>query len=417
MFSPHTDMSIVSDYIVVNNTIDIDDNKSICSSSDIEDNTYDDDGKDLLKENHILFKPNFQGVKKSKLINKAINDYVEQFLASLFIDNKTTTTSLLDEWNSKYNQEQLNGYIHQNKIKMKKKVDINEPKKPFNAFAFFSMEKRQQLKTENPKIDDELVPTIAKMWNEIKNDDALLKPYLDLAKEDKRRYDNELNQFKMKREKEEKQKKLERRLAKIKEKNEKKILKAMGRPKSAYYFFIQDERPKIIEENKDFSKKDIHLECQKRWKTLKSENVELFNKYKKIAEEKAKELPPQIPEEPKKKKKEKKYETPRDKKINEEKKNKKEKYNKNKNKVKELELKVKQLENSVVPSTTFTKPTFNKPIDSYKPFTPTFTKPIDSYKPFTPTFTKPIESYKPFTKPIDSYKTFTPSFISQRPFY
>ena len=398
----------MSEYIMVN---DNSDNLSVSSSSSVEDTIYEDNGSDLLKENHILYKPNFQGVKKSKLINKAINDYVEQFLSSVVVNSTTSTSSLIDEWKSKYNQEQLNGYIHQNKIKMKKKVDINEPRKPFNAFAYFSMEMKEKLNR-----DDDIISIIATEWNEVKKDDEKLKKYLDLAKEDKKRFDDELNRFKMKREKEEKQKKLERRLAKIKEKNEKKILKAMGRPKSAYYFFIQDERPNIIEENKDFSKKDIHLECQKRWKSLKTENVELFNHYKKVAEEKAKELPPQIPEEPKKKKKEKKYETPRDKKINEEKKNKKEKYNKNKNKVKELELKVKELESSVIPSSSFTKP-----IDSYKPFTPSFTKPVDSYKPFTPSFTKPVDAYKPFTpsftKPIDSYKPFTPSFVSQRPFY
>ena len=47
-------------------------------------------------------------------------------MSSVIINSSTDNNSIIAEWNSKDNQYQLNGYIHQ--IKMKKKVDLNEPK-------------------------------------------------------------------------------------------------------------------------------------------------------------------------------------------------------------------------------------------------------------------------------------------------
>mgnify|MGYP003336172831 CR=1 FL=1 len=85
-------------------------------------------------------------------------------------------------------------------------------------------------------------------------------------------------------------------------------------------------------------KKDSNYQNE-RWKDLKTENIELFNSYKKIAEEKAKEMPPPPPPVEKKKKK---YETPRDKKINEAKVSKYDK-NKERNKLREEEKKKKNM--------------------------------------------------------------------------
>jgi hypothetical protein len=307
----------------------IEDNLSVSSLSD------DDEEKFDCNENTILVKPDLLGVKRSKIINKAINDYVVEFLSTFTINSSTDNNSIIAEWNSKDNQYQLNGYIHQNKIKMKKKVDLNEPKKWDNEFTYFSREMRQKIKTENPDADAEIIPTIAAAWQEVKKNPLQLQVYIDMAVADKRRYDDELNRHKMIKQREENKAKLEKRLAKMKERNDKKILKAQGRPKSAYYFFIQDEKPKIT----GLDKKQTHNELQKRWKDLKTENIELFNSYKKIAEEKAKEMPPPPPPVEKKKKK---YETPRDKKINEAKVSKYDK-NKERNKLREEEKKKKNL--------------------------------------------------------------------------
>jgi len=288
-------------------------------------------------ENIVLVKPDYLGIKKSKLINKAINDYVEQFLSSIIVNGSTDNISLLNEWKSKDNQDQLNGYIHQNKIKMKKKVDTDEPKKPSTEFAYFSLEMRHKIKSEKPEADAEIIPMIAKEWNEIKHDPEKLQKYKDMAFADKKRFDDELNRHKMIKQKEENRLKLEKRLTKMKERNDKKILKAQARPKSSYYFFIQDEKPKIVAENPSLDKKGIHVELQKKWKTLKTDDPIRFQEYKRIADEKAKEMPPPPVFEEKKKKK---YETPRDKKINEAKKSKYDK-NKERNKLRKEEDKKK----------------------------------------------------------------------------
>jgi len=309
----------------------VDDSVSVDSSSDEETEEFD------INENTVLVKPDLLGVKRSKIINKAINDYVVQFLSTVIINSSTDNNSIIAEWNTKDNQHQLNGYIHQNKIKMKKKVDLNEPKKWDNEFTYFSREMRQKIKIENPDADAEIIPTIAKEWQEVKKDPVRLQVYIDMAVADKKRYDDELNRHKMIKQREENKAKLEKRLTKMKERNDKKIAKAQGRPKSAYYFFIQDEKPKVIAENIGFDKKQVHNELQKRWKELKTSDENLFNSYKKIADEKAKEMPPPPPPV---EKKQKKYETPRDKKINEAKVSKYDK-NKERNKLREEEKKKK----------------------------------------------------------------------------
>ena len=285
---------------MINNTeIDVSDISS--TTSTLEENVLS------CGENIVLVKPDYLGVKKSKLINKAINDYVEQFLSSIIVNGSTDNLSLLNEWKSKDNQDQLNGYIHQNKIKMKKKVDTDEPKKPSNEFTYFSVEMRHKIKSKKPEADAEIIPMIAKEWNDIKHDPEKLQKYKDMAFADKKRFDDELNRHKMIKQKEENRLKLEKRLTKMKERNDKKILKAQARPKSSYYFFIQDEKPKIIADNPSLDKKAIHVEMQKKWKTLKTDDPTRFQEYKRIAEEKAKEMPPPPVFEEKKKKK---YETP-----------------------------------------------------------------------------------------------------------
>jgi high mobility group protein B1 len=308
---------------------EMDNSVSVDSSSDEETEEFD------INENTVLVKPDLLGVKRSKIINKAINDYVVQFLSTVIINSSTDNNSIISEWNTKDNQHQLNGYIHQNKIKMKKKVDLNEPKKWDNEFTYFSREMRQKIKTENPDADADIIPTIAKEWQEVKKDPVRLQVYIDMAVADKKRYDDELNRHKMIKQREENKAKLEKRLTKMKERNDKKIAKAQGRPKSAYYFFIQDEKPKVIAENTGFDKKQVHNELQKRWKDLKTTDENLYNSYKKIADEKAKEMPPPPPPV---EKKHKKYETPRDKKINEAKVSKYDK-NKERNKLREEEKK------------------------------------------------------------------------------
>ena len=293
--STTTSLDVIADITDIFDNASVDNDES---GNEGNESTDEDESLKLAEEcgeNPILLKPDYQGVKKSKLINKSINDYVEEFISSIVIDGKTDNLSILKEWQSKDNQFQLNGYIHQNKMKMKKKVDVGEPKKISNEFTYFSREMRKMIKADNPDADAEIIPMIAKLWQDVKNDEEEMKRYREMVMEDKKRYEDELNRYKMITQREDKKKKEEKRLTRIKEKSEKKKLKEQEKPKSAYYFFIKDEKPKIVlnkeEMNRKDSRKEIHVELQKRWKELKVNNPILMNTYMKVAEENAKVIP------------------------------------------------------------------------------------------------------------------------------
>ena len=129
--------------------------------------------------------------------------------------------------------------------------------------------------------------------------------------------------------------KKEKREEKAKKRQDLKVQKQQERPKSAYYFFRNDESLVVKTEFPDFNKKDIHNELQKKWNEIRSKNVERYNYYKEIAyKESLNNVLPvkEIKENKKEKKKVKLEETKKYKDMYKNKKveKNKEKYNKNK---------------------------------------------------------------------------------------
>ena len=144
--------------------------------------------------------------------------------------------------------------------------------------------------------------------------------------------------------------KKEKREGKAKKRQEEKVQKQQERPKSSYYFFRNDESIVIKVEFPDFNKKDIHNELQKRWKDIRSKNIERYNYYKEIADKESLNnvLPVKEFKENKKEKKKaklddtKKYkEMYKTKQTTKKVEKNKEKYNKNKNKEKPNTIEVK----------------------------------------------------------------------------
>lgn len=140
--------------------------------------------------------------------------------------------------------------------------------------------------------------------------------------------------------------KKEKREGKAKKRQEEKVQKQQERPKSSYYFFRNDESIVIKVEFPDFNKKDIHNELQKRWKDIRSKNIERYNYYKEIAyKESLNNVLPvkEFKENKKEKKKAKLDDTKKYKEMYKTKKveKNKEKYNKNKNKEKPNTIEVK----------------------------------------------------------------------------
>ena len=251
-------------------------------------------------------------IKKSKVVNFTINEYVQEFISSIVITSSTQNIDVLELWKSKENQDKLQLFINQRKIKVKRPPkDGDEPQKPDSAFMLFSADEKAKILVDNPDIEyEELTPLLAKRWQELKLNEEAVAVYIQKALEDKKRYDDELNRYKMAKLKQEKQEKLEKRLNKMKERNDQKVQKAMTRPKSAYFFFKNDEQIKIKTENDAITKKEMHLELQKRWKSLRTTDPESVEKYKKIAEEKKNENPPPVIEEKPRKPKKIKEERP-----------------------------------------------------------------------------------------------------------
>ena len=104
------------------------------------------------------------------------------------------------------------------------------------------------------------------------------KDFLDIWKSSETQ--NKLNNFikqkkiKMKVSKEElNQKKLEKKVkreTKMKEIQQKKVDKHKNKPKSAFFFFKEEESKKIKDKSPLMNRKDIHSELQKKWKIIKS---------------------------------------------------------------------------------------------------------------------------------------------------
>ena len=130
-------------------------------------------------------------VKRTALVCKNINTYMESFLES--------TPEILADWHNEENQQKLRLLTNEKKVKCKKDEDTEE-----------DIQRKAERKIRK------------KAENEVK-------------------------------------------------KAEKQIDKLKGRPKSAYYWFAIDEKPKVLVENPTWNnnkeaKKDVHLELQNRWK-------------------------------------------------------------------------------------------------------------------------------------------------------
>ena len=97
---------------------------------------------------------------------------------------------------------------------------------------------------------------------------------------------------KMKEKQEEKKQKTVKREQKAKERQEEKVKKVAEKPKTAYYYFTQDEKHKVkqklidngLKGNAKTIKKQVHVEMQNMWKELKASKSEIYNKYKSLEE-------------------------------------------------------------------------------------------------------------------------------------
>ena len=78
--------------------------------------------------------------------------------------------------------------------KKKAKKDKDAPKRPISAYFFYNQERREQLKKEKPELDNkELIKVMSEEWNKLT--DAQKKPYVQKAEDDKKRYNQEMEEY------------------------------------------------------------------------------------------------------------------------------------------------------------------------------------------------------------------------------
>ena len=136
--------------------------------------------------------------------------------------------------------------------------DSKGPKKNKSAYNIFCSQNISLIKKELPDLDNKAIfSEMAKRWKKVKNTDEFNK-YQELAQEDKERYTQEKDVL-----------------------NKDKKPLGPKKSKTAYMFFCDEERGKIV----DIKGKELLIELGKRWQILKKNNDKRLQSYQKLAEQ------------------------------------------------------------------------------------------------------------------------------------
>jgi len=125
-------------------------------------------------------------MKKSLNVQNMINCFVLDFFKET-----QTCDNISEKWKDEKLQNQIKGIIKYNtryEKKIKKKKDPNEPKRPRNCYIYFCKETRPVLKEQNIK-GVEIFIKLGQEWRKTPIENK--QPYLDLAAQDKLRYEKE----------------------------------------------------------------------------------------------------------------------------------------------------------------------------------------------------------------------------------
>jgi phage regulator Rha-like protein len=199
---------------------------------------------------------------------KNINAYVEAFLAEHGDEN------ILELWQDEEVQKQFNKLINATKNKGSGKKDPNKPKRGKSAYLFFCADNREKAKEElgEEAKATEVTAELGRRWNELKASTKAsakkkLEKYEELAREDKERYEDEMNDYNPPPSDGESDGKK----VNGKKGSGKKDTNKPKRGKSAYLFFCADNREKAKEELGEGAKAtEITAELGRQWNELKA---------------------------------------------------------------------------------------------------------------------------------------------------
>ena len=166
-------------------------------------------------------------------------------------------------------EKDLEKTIKEFKGEKKLKRDPDAPKGAKNAFIFFCADNRDELKEENPTMKmKDLSKKLGEMWKEVDGD--LKSEYQEKAKQDKERYERELEEYVPK--------------DGYKNPKDKKKGKAKSnspkRARSAYIFFCKEKRDEVAKTG--LKNTEILKKLGEMWKELDDKKKK---KYNKMAEE------------------------------------------------------------------------------------------------------------------------------------
>jgi len=159
------------------------------------------------------------------------------------------------------------------KTKVKKVKDPDAPKKGKSAYLFFCEEERPKVKEDlgDEVKSSEITTELGVRWTDLNQDSSSdatkrIKKYVELAKQDKERYERERAEYSPPTEEELKDKK--------KTKEKKVVKKTPPRKVSAYALFSKEERVKIKEDNPTMSSGDVTKALSTRWQEMSDEEKE-----------------------------------------------------------------------------------------------------------------------------------------------
>jgi len=138
------------------------------------------------------------------------------------------------------------------RVKSKKKVDPNKPKRPLTAFMRYSASRRSVIRTQNKELSMiQISKIIGEEWRGLSDEGK--RPYHDQAAADHEKYKTAKEAYDASKPK---------------------------RPRTAYAFFMKENRASIAEENPGTTPRDLMKHIASAWKKLSSEEK---GKYSKMA--------------------------------------------------------------------------------------------------------------------------------------
>jgi len=187
--------------------------------------------------------------------------YISDFM------NKNCSKEIIDTWNNDFKDGFIN--LLEKGVTKKTKKSADAPKGHRSAYILFCMEDRPKVNEEYPDLtSQEKVSLMSQRWKIAKEDPKLLEYYNDLAAKDRLRAIADKEAYIPTKD-----------AAEETEEEEDKVVekKKTKRTKTGYQLFCQENRESVKDDG--YTGKEITEELNKRWKSLKEEDEDMYSEY------------------------------------------------------------------------------------------------------------------------------------------